>query len=136
MKDYLKSQPLEGVSVAVVLETNEHNEANYFVYLLNSSSQVLKGCIIASRGYGVDLKTNEKVETSVLRHFIEELGPNTFVKIEPIMPEVFGLNNEYWVSFWIDDMMYDKRYIFLPESIKEENMIHIPLMQQKGVLIL
>jgi len=32
-------------------------------------------------------------------------------------------------------MMYDKRYIFLPESIKEENMVHIPLMQQKGVLI-
>ena len=135
MKDFLKSQPLEGVSVAVVLETNEYNEANYFVYLLNSSSQTLKGCIIASRGYGVDLKSNDKVETSVLRHFIEELGSNSYVKIEPIMPDVFGLNNEYWVSFWIDDMMYDKRYIFLPESIKEENMIHIPLMQQKGVLI-
>ena len=135
MKDFLKSQPLEGVSVAVVLETNEYNEANYFVYLLNSSSQTLKGCIIASRGYGVDLKSNDKVETSVLRHFIEELGSNSYVKIEPIMPDVFGLNNEYWVSFWIDDMMYDKRYIFLPESMKEENMIHIPLMQQKGVLI-
>jgi hypothetical protein len=80
-------------------------------------------------------KTNEKIETSVLRHFLEELTPYSFVKIEPIMPELFGLNNEYWVSFWIGEMMYDKRYIFLPESIKEENMIHIPLMQQKGVLI-
>lgn len=135
MKEYLKSQSLEGVSVAIVNETNEHNEENYNVYLLNTSSQTLKGCIIAARGYGVNIETQEKIETSTLRHFLDELAPNSFVKIEPILSEVFGLNNEYWVSFWIDDMMYDKRYIFLPESIKEENMVHIPLMQQKGVLI-
>ncbi len=135
MKEYLKSQPLEGVSVAVVNETNEHSEENYYVYLLNNSSQTLKGCIIASRGYGLNVETNEKIETSTLRHFLDELAPHSFVKVEPIMAEVFGLNNEYWVSFWIDDMMYDKRYIFLPESIKVENMVSIPLMQQKGVII-
>jgi hypothetical protein len=135
MKEYLKSQPLEGVSVAIINETEEEGNHNFYVYLLNSSSQTLKGCIITSRGYGMNVETNEKIETSVLRHFLEELTPYSFVKIEPIMPELFGLNNEYWVSFWIGEMMYDKRYIFLPESIKEENMIHIPLMQQKGVLI-
>lgn len=136
MKEYLKSQSLDGVSVAIVNELNEDNEENFNVYLLNNSSQTLKGCIIAARGYGVNVETNEKIETSTLRHFLDELAPHSYVKIEPIMSEVFGLNNEYWVSFWIDDMMYDKRYIFLPESIKSENMINIPLMQQKGVLIL
>jgi hypothetical protein len=135
MKEYLKSQSLEGVSVAIVNESNTHNEENFNVYLLNNSSQTLKGCIIAARGYGLNVETQEKIETSTLRHFLDELAPKSYVKVEPILSEVFGLNNEYWVSFWIDDMMYDKRYIFLPESIKEENMVHIPLMQQKGVLI-
>jgi hypothetical protein len=135
MKEHLKSKPAAGVSVAVVNETNELNEENYFVYLINDRADTLKNCIVVSRGYGLNVETNEKVETSVLRHVVEELAPKSFVKIEPIMPEVFGLNNEYWVSFWIDDDMFDKRYIFLPESIKAENMVSLPLMQQKGVLI-
>jgi hypothetical protein len=135
MKEYLKSQPLAGVSVAVVQEITGENEKNYFVFLINNSSQTLKDCIIASRGYGVEIETQTKIETSTLRHFLDELAQHSYVKIEPIMKEVFGLNNEYWVSFWIDNMIYDKRFIFLPESIEEENMVHIPLMQQKGVLI-
>lgn len=135
MKEHLKSQPAEGVSVAIVNEVNEFAEENYFVYLINDRPDTLQGCLVVSRGYGLNLETNQKVQTSVLRHVIDELAPYSFVKIEPIMSEVFGLNNEYWVSFWINDAMFDKRYIFLPESIKEENMVSLPLMQQKGVLI-
>lgn len=136
MKEYLKSNPAEGVSVAIVAEFNEEEQAEqHNVFLINERTDDLKGCMVVSRGYGENLKTGEKMETSVLRHVVDELPANSFVKIEPIMPELFGLNNEYWVSFWIGDTMYDKRYIFLPESIKTENLVAIPIMQKKGVLI-
>jgi hypothetical protein len=135
MKEYLKSQPAEGVSVAIVNEKNEFDEENYFVFLINDRPEPLKNCMIVSRGYGMNMETNEKIETSVLRHFVEELTPHSFVKVEPIMPEVFGLNNEFWISFWIGEQMFDRRYIFLPESINKENEVVIPLMQNKGITI-
>jgi hypothetical protein len=121
--------------MAIIIEENENQERGHYVYLINERPETLKGCLVVSRGYGENLETQEKVETSILRHYIEELAGNSYAKIEPIMPEVFGLNNEYWVSFWIDDAMYDKRYIFLPESIQEGNETHIPMMQTKGILI-
>jgi hypothetical protein len=135
MKEYLKSNPAEGVGVAIVVDLNEENAEQHYVFLINERNDDLKGCMVVSRGYGENLKSGEKIETSVLRHVVDELPANSFVKIEPIMPELFGLNNEYWVSFWIDEVMYDKRYIFLPESIKEENLVAIPIMQKNGVLI-
>lgn len=135
MKEHLKSNPAVGVSVAIVLESNEELGEQYNVYLINERSDDLKGCLVASRGYGQNVETREKMETSVLRHHIDVLPASSFVKVEPIMPDLFGLNNEYWVSFWIDEVMYDKRYIFLPESINKENMSGVPLMNLKGILI-
>ena len=58
-----------------------------------------------------------------------------FVKIEPIMEEVFGLTNEYLVSFWIDEVLYDKKFIFLPETIQEKNYIEVPKFGRKGIVI-
>jgi hypothetical protein len=55
--------------------------------------------------------------------------------IEPIQKEVFGLNNEYWVSFYIGSNIFDKKFIFLPESITEDNFIRIPFIDRPGVMI-
>jgi hypothetical protein len=51
------------------------------------------------------------------------------------MKELFGMTNQFWVSFYLNKEMYDKKYIFLAESITEENMIMIPLIGTKGVMI-
>jgi hypothetical protein len=81
------------------------------------------------------VNTGEKVKTSTLRHCIELLLPNEAAKIEPIMEEVFGLTNEYWVSFWVNDVMFDKKFLFLPETIQEKHMKLIPQLGVKGVII-
>jgi hypothetical protein len=31
--------------------------------------------------------------------------------------------------------MLDKKFIFLPETIKEENFVQLPLMKKRGVVI-
>jgi len=70
-----------------------------------------------------------------LRHLLDDVPAQSFKKIEPIIEDVFGLNNEYWVSFWINEVMHDKKFIFLQETIKKENFVQIPLMNKMGVMI-
>ena len=134
MKDELKGPKVEKVSVAIV-EIMAENEKSYYAYLLNLREDIMEGIIISSTGYGENTKTGDRIKTSTLRHSIEVLLPNEAARIEPIMPEVFGLSNEYWVSFWVNEVMYDKRFVFPAESISEKNMQMIEILGQKGVII-
>jgi hypothetical protein len=88
---------------------------------------------VTSRGYGSH--DGEEVKTSVLRHFFDYIDPMSAVRVEPIDRQVFGLNNEYWVSFYIGSTIYDKKYLFLPETIMEENFSKIPVIDKMGVMI-
>ena len=136
MREELKGPKVEKIAVAVVQQKNELDETIYNVYLLNLSDKIIEGVMISSKGYGQNIETGEKVKTAMLRHSIEVLLPNEAAKIEPIIEEVFGINNEYWLSFWNDSIMYDKKYIFVPESISEENMKEIPILGLRGVMIM
>ena len=125
---------VENVAIAVVREKNELDETVWNSYLINLKDQKIEGVLVTSTGYGELNK--EKVKTSTLRHFLDEVEPMSFVKIEPIIEEVFGINNEYWLSFYLNKIMYDKRYVFLAESITEANFTTIPLINKKGVMII
>ncbi len=104
----------------------------WHVYLINRSKVSLDNVLITSKGYGE--KDGEAQKTSTLRHMIPQLAAGEYAMIEPIDPAVFHLNNEYWVSFYIDKQLYDKKYIFVPDSIVEENLSFIPEINLKGVL--
>ena len=133
MKKDILPPPVEDIAIAVVREQNDLNEEEWNVYLINLKKEKIEGVLVTSHGYG---KLNEEdVKTSTLRHFLDEVGPKSFVKFEPIIETLFGLNNEYWVSFFLNKVMYDKKYIFLPETIKEEHFILIPYLNKKGVMI-
>ena len=133
MKKDIIPPVVENVAIAVVKEQNELDQTIWNVYLLNFKKEKIEGVLVTSKGYGV--YNNEDVKTSTLRHFLDEVNANDFKKIEPIVETVFGLNNEFWVSFFMKNVMYDKKYIFLPETIKDENFILIPLIKKKGVMI-
>src|SRR5258708_5536572 len=125
-------QRAEDIAVAVVPELIK-GEKGWMVYLINLKNTAVENVLVSSKGYG---KINSKdTRTSVLRHYIEKLEPHEYVKIEPIIEDVFGLNNEYWVSFYIGKTVYDKKFLFLPESIQEKNFITIPFLHKKGVMI-
>jgi len=125
---------VENIAIAVVQEKNELEETVWNSYLINLKDEKIEGVLVTSTGYGE--LNEEKVRTSTLRHFLDEVAPKSFVKIEPIIEEVFGINNEYWLSFYLNKTMYDKRYVFLAESITEANFTTIPIMNKKGVMII
>ena len=136
MKEELLGPKVENVGVAVIQSISEENEKEYTVYLISMREDIMEGIIVASTGYGENTTTGEKIKTSTLRHGIEVLLPNEIAKIEPIMPEVFGLSNEYWVSFWVEDILYDKRFVFPAESLIEENFKYLDVFKRKGVLLM
>jgi hypothetical protein len=122
---------VEDVAVAIVQELEGLDEYN--VYLINLKFASIKNVLVTSTGYG--LINEEHKKTSTLRHFFEEIKQHDYIVIEPITKDVFGLSNEYWVSFTLNDQMFDKQFIFLPETIVEANMVNIPVLNKKGVLI-
>ncbi len=132
MKKDIILPKVDRVDVVVILEDELTNEYN--VYLWNHSEDIIEGIIITSAGFGEDSLTGEKILTATLRHSLEVLLPNEVAKIEVIMPEVFGLYNEYWLSFWVNDVLYDKQFLFPPESIIPSKFKLINQFGKKGVL--
>lgn len=122
----------EDIAVAVVPELVE-DQNGWMVYLVNLKNAAIENVLVSSQGYGeID---NRNLRTSELRHYIEKLEAHKFSKIEPIIEDVFGLANEYWVSFYVNKTIYDKKFVFLPESINENNFVTIPFLNKKGVMI-
>ena len=103
------------------------------VYVINLKDEPIKNVLINSKGYGII--DDEKVETTVLRHFFPSIGPLQLHKIEPITKEVLVLTNEYWVSFNHNDYMFDKKYVFVKGSIDPMNFTLIPFLNEQGVMI-
>lgn len=122
---------VEDIAVAIVQEHEGLDE--YAVYLVNLKFASIQNVLVTSTGYG--LINEEQRKTSTLRHFFDEIKQHDYIQIEPITKEVFGLTNEYWVSFTLDNKLLDKKFIFLPETIVPENLIMVPVINKKGVLI-
>ncbi|MES3017954.1 MAG: hypothetical protein V4721_09255 [Bacteroidota bacterium] len=133
MKKDLPENIVENVSIAVVMESASPESKDWNVYLINLKDEVIETVLVSSKGYGE--KNGEAVKTSVLRHSIGDVAPNDYAMIEMIDEQVFGLTNEYWLSYYINGQIFDKKFVFVPESIVESNLIRIPVLNKPGVMI-
>ncbi len=133
MKKDLPENIVEDIAIAVVLEKETPEFKSWNVYLVNLKDQPIETVLVSSKGYGI--KDGQDVKTSILRHSIGDLGGKGYALIEAIDEQVFGLTNEYWLSYYINGDIYDKKFIFLPESIVESNLIRIPVVNKPGVMI-
>lgn len=136
MKQDISFDPVEGVSIAIVpdeLALSPDGQPIWQVYLLNHNAFPLQNVIVNANGYGTQ-PDGETVRTSTLRYLFEEVAPRTAVPVEPVEASLFHLNNQYWVSYYIGNQIFDKKYIFVPDSIVLENFIHISLLNRDGVL--
>lgn len=118
--------------MAIAVSHNETGEPVWNVYLLNNNAFAIENVLVTSRGYG--LQGDNEVKTSVLRHMFERVEGKSYVQVEPIDPAIFHINNEYWVSYYIGRQIYDKKFVFVPDAIQQENLIEIGLLQLRGVL--
>lgn len=133
MKKDLPPNIVEDIYIAVVLESESPGVRHWNVYIINQKEEHIQNVLISSKGYGT--KDDREVKTSVLRHFIGDLNAKEYALVEAIDEQVFGLTNEYLLSYYIDQTIYDKKFIFLPESIVDTNLIRIPIVNKPGILI-
>jgi hypothetical protein len=133
MKKDLPENIVEDIAIVVALASETPEVKNWTVYLVNYKNETITNVLVTSKGYGE--KDGKDVKTSLLRHFIGDVSSQGFAGIEAIDTAVFGLTNEYWLSYYIGNTIYDKKFIFLPESIVDENLIKIPILNMPGVMI-
>jgi hypothetical protein len=123
---------VKNVTIAIARKKQPGESDEWKVYLINNNPFPIENTLVASKGYGV--KDGEEQQTSTLRHFLETVAAKSTALIEPIDPAVFHLNNEYWVSYYIGNKIYDKRFVFVPDSIHEDNIIYIKELETEGIL--
>ncbi len=132
MKKDIEIPEVKNVTIAVVREKNLLNQEEWRVHLINNNPFPLVNTLVASKGYGE--KEGEQQRTSTLRHFLETVPPNSAALVEPIDSNLFHLNNEYWVSYYIGNKIYDRKYVFVPDTICEANLTFIKELEMEGVL--
>lgn len=129
MKKDIEIPEVEGVFVAAVKVFNEEFQAKEWnVYLINENEKPLEMVLIVSKGY------DRKRQTSVMRHKMEKLPAKSFAKIEFLQEDILKLNNEFHVSYFLDSEMFDKKFHFPANSIRENKLNTIPLIPEKGIL--
>lgn len=132
MKQDIVVPPVKDVLVAVVPRNNDTTAELWDVYVINTGERPMENVLITSQGYG-SIDGRDKT-TTVLRHFHQRLDARSYVRVEPIQRALFGLRNEYWISFNAgDDGMLDKRFVFTPGQINAEALETVPVLDKAGV---
>ncbi|HSP11453.1 MAG TPA: hypothetical protein VLO29_02920 [Salegentibacter sp.] len=130
MKKDIDIPEVKGVYFAAVKVFNEDfRTQEWNAYLINDRDDALEMVLIVSKGY------SDKDQTSVMRHKIEKLPPKSFAKVEFLQEEVLALNNEFQVTFFAENRMFEKKFLFRKNTINEKALRELPLIPEKGILL-
>ena len=129
MKKDIEIPIAKDVYVAIVHEWNkEFLSKDWNAYIINNRKSAIEMALVVSKGF------DEERETSTMRYAFGVISAKGFEKIEMVTEDVLGLNNEFFVTYYADNKLYEKRFLFEKNSVNEKNLIHIPLLEMDGVL--
>ena len=132
MKKDIQIPEVTEVFMAIVKEYNDIFQCeDWNAYIINNKDVDLDIVLVVSKGYDEENLT----ETSLMRHKIEKLPAKSFAKVELMQEEVLKLSNFFNVTFFEENAMFDKKYLFKKGSIKESALRMIPLLNKKGILV-
>ncbi len=130
MKKDIHIPIVTGLELAIVLDKNEQdNSDEWGVYLINRKEVDLEMIVIVSQGF------SETKTTSLFRRKIDILPANSFSKFEIMQPELFTLDNRFQVTFFEDNQLHEKTYIFQKGTIQKGFLRDIDILEKKGVII-
>jgi hypothetical protein len=134
MKKDITIPEVENVFVTAVQEwSDDFMEKVWYIYLVNDSDFNLDGVMVVSKAFGtID---GEMKKTSLLRHAFVEIPAVSVVKVEMLEKSVTTLNNEFMVTFFIGNTLYDRKFIFIANSISEKNVEEVPILFVDGVIV-
>jgi len=129
MKKDIEIPIVKNVSVAVIHEWNdEYLSRDWNVYIINNQLNPIEMVLVVSKGFDGNKKT------STMRHGIGVVGAKSFEKIEMLQEDLFALNNEFYVTFFTDDKLYEKRFLFEKNTVNKSNLSTIDIIEKDGIL--
>jgi hypothetical protein len=125
---------VENVFLAAVQEwSDDFMEKVWYAYLVNDSDFLLESVMVVSKAFGtID---GEMKKTSLLRHAFIEVPAVSVVKIEMLEKSVLVLNNEFMVTFFMGNQLYDRKFIFKANSITPDYVEEVPILFVDGVVV-
>ena len=114
--------------MAIIHEWNEEFlSKDWNAYIINNRTSQIDMVLVVTKGFDGDRKT------STMRHGIGIVKAKSFEKIEPLQEEVLALNNEFFVTYYADNKLYEKRYVVTKNSVSENALQQIPIIEKEGV---
>jgi len=134
MKKDIIIPEVENVFIAAVQEwSDDFMEKVWYAYLVNDSDFNLDGVMIVSKAFGT--LNGEMKKTSLLRHAYVEVPAVSVVKIEMLEKSVLALNNEFMLTFFMGDKLYDRKFIFRANTITPDYVEEVPILFVDGVIV-
>ncbi|ASV32632.1 hypothetical protein [Maribacter cobaltidurans] len=128
MKRDIEIPIAKDVYIALIYEWNkEFLSKDWNAYIINNRKTPIEMALIVSKGY------DGQVKTSTMRHAIGVVGAKSFEKVELVQEDVLRLNNEFFVTYYADHKLYERRFLFEKGTVNEHNLIPIPLIEKDGI---
>ena len=129
MKKDINFHIAEKVQIVAVKEWDKEFSAQQWnVYLVNNRNEPIEMVLVLSRG------TTAHMKTATLRHGLGDIAAHSAAKVEMIIDEVLSFTNEYLVTFFSENKLYEKSFVFPANRINESNTIEVEVLQLNGVL--
>ena len=130
MKKDIQIPVVENVYIAVVNEYNDiYKTQDWNAYIVNDKDVDLDMVLIVTSGFSDDKMT------SIFRKKLDKLPKKSYAKIELMQEDLFALNNQFKVTFFEGNKMFDKTYVFRKNTINLKALQAVPLMEARGVLV-
>ena len=134
MKSDIKIPEVENVFLAAIHEwSDDFMEKIWNVYLINDSDFKIESVMVVSQAFGT--LNGEMKKTSLLRHAFLEILPISSVKVEMIEKSVLQLNNEFMVTYFIENTLYDKKFIFKKNFDTNLEIEEVPVLFLDGFVV-
>ncbi|WP_405247796.1 hypothetical protein [Cellulophaga sp. Asnod2-G02] len=129
MKKDIDIPVVKDVYVAIIHEWDDemlHKVWN--AYLINNKDSAIEMAIIVSSG------SNSTDKTATIRYGLGTMEAKSFKKFEPLQEEIFALDNVFSLSFFSDNKLFDKKFLFKKNTIQTKALTTISLIDKEGIL--
>lgn len=124
---------VEGVHIVAFKEWNDDFlENSWYAYLVNDTDNLLEMAMVVSRAYG--LINGEERKTSSFRHAFAKVAPKTAIKVELLENNVLQLDNEFMLSYFVGNKMYDKTFVLAANNFSDDAEVDLPIINKKGII--
>ncbi|WP_209401497.1 hypothetical protein [Pseudozobellia sp. WGM2] len=129
MKKDIEIPIAKDVHVVIAHEWNEEFlSKDWNAYIINNRPDPIEMVIVVTKGF------DDERKTSTMRHGLGTIAAKGFSKIEVLQEEILALDNEFFVTFFAEDKLFEKRFLFPKYTIAEKGLEPLPILDKQGIL--